>query len=117
MDATVQSHRADRTVHVGGVSRENGATPIKLPRNALMHGVEIASHDLEQLARRQESLQSGLYGFRLRQVLRIFLRLGWEMHAPAFRRSFPMEQVRPLFRIGDVITIRISVALEIVRDF
>src|SRR5262245_42099188 len=39
------------------------------------------------------------------------------MHAPSFRWSLPMEQVRPLLRIGDVLTMRISVAPEIVRDF
>ena len=43
-------------------------------------------------------------------------RVGRKMHAPAVGRAFPVEQVRPLHRVGNVVAVRIAVPAEIVGD-
>ena len=39
------------------------------------------------------------------------------MHAPAVRRAFPVKQIRPFRRVGNVIALGIAVTAEIVGDF
>src|SRR5215207_9284809 len=39
------------------------------------------------------------------------------MHAPAIWRAFPVEQVRPFVRVGNVVALGVAVLAKIVRDF
>src|SRR6266852_5553993 len=93
VDAAVHSHGPDRAIHMGGVAREDCPADPKLLRHPLMHGVEIAGHDIEVAAGRQEALQARLQRFRTADRLPILRRIHRKMHPPAIGRSLPMEQV------------------------
>src|SRR6202043_4288301 len=60
--------------------------------------------------------QTRLQRVLARERLFVLVRLGRKMDTPAVRRSFPMKQVRPLVRVGDVVALGIPVLSEIVGD-
>ena len=95
---------------------EDRASDAELRRDPLVHGVDVAADDVEVLAGRQEALQLGLQELRPAQFLFGLVLPGREMYAPAVGRPLPMEQVRPLVGIGNVVALGVAVLAEIVGD-
>ena len=58
-----------------------------------------------------------LQRFRPHQFKLVGARIGRKVYAPAVGRAFPVKQVRPFRRIGNVIALGIAVPAEVVGDF
>jgi len=78
---------------MGGIAREDCPADPNFLRTPLMHGVEIAGHDIEVAAGRQEALQARLQRLRTADRLLVLRRIDWKMHPPAIRRPLPMKQL------------------------
>src|SRR6266545_3698732 len=114
VDAVVHAQGADRTIHVRAIARQDNASDPERLRHPLVHGVEVRGDDVEVASGGKEALEARLQRVRARDGIRVVAGRGGEMHAPAVRRPFPMEQVGPLVGIGDVVPLGIAMVTEIV---
>ena len=96
------------------VTGQDATALAELPGDALVHGIEVGGADDVRAVELDEALQL-VVQIRLRQHLGLaFLRPGREMHAPPIMRPAPVEQVRPLGRVGDVVALGETVAAEVI---
>src|SRR5207248_1343229 len=96
---------ADWAVHMRRVARDDGAPVTEFLRHALMHRVEVAAYDLEGAAGGEKALQALLHRLGRHQRVRVLVRLGRKMNAPALRGTLPVEQVGPFLGVGNVVAV------------